>query len=149
MKPRKEHTQMQYDKTRAWKDEEYRESLEEAIESPVAELSEAELEQITGTGGYGGGAGGIGVGGGVEKYGTSAFGVVGNSYFCGNFSYRPRTNVNLGNRRNEDQDNDVKASFADVDLVNNNRRNNRNNRFDFGCSISGGIGGGTCIFGGN
>ncbi|GHO54861.1 mersacidin/lichenicidin family type 2 lantibiotic [Ktedonobacter robiniae] len=140
---------MQYDKTRAWKDEEYRESLEEAIESPVAELSEAELEQITGTGGYGGGAGGIGVGGGVEKYGTSAFGVVGNSYFCGNFSYRPRTNVNLGNRRNEDQDNDVKASFADVDLVNNNRRNNRNNRFDFGCSISGGIGGGTCIFGGN
>ncbi|GHO73497.1 hypothetical protein KSD_12680 [Ktedonobacter sp. SOSP1-85] len=140
---------MQYDETRAWKDEEYRESLEEAIESPVAELSEAELEQITGTGGYGGGAGGIGVGGGVEKYGTSAFGVVGNSYFCGNFSYRPRTNVNLGDRRDEDHgDNDVKASFANVDLVRNNRRDTRNNRFDFGCSISSGFGG-NCIFGGN
>ncbi|GHO54860.1 mersacidin/lichenicidin family type 2 lantibiotic [Ktedonobacter robiniae] len=137
---------MQYNETRAWKDEEYRESLEEAIESPVAELSEAELEQITGTGGYGGG--GIGVGGGVEKYGVSAFGVKGNSYYCGNFSIRPRTNLNLDNRRNEDQDNDVKASFASVDLVNNNRRNNRNNRFDFGCSISSGFGG-NCIFGGN
>ncbi|GHO73495.1 hypothetical protein KSD_12660 [Ktedonobacter sp. SOSP1-85] len=139
---------MQYDMTRAWKDEEYRESLEEAIESPVAELSEAELEQITGTGA---GGGGIGFGGGVSEGYKSAGGIVGNSYYCGNFSIRPRTNLNLADRRNEDQDNDndVKASFATVDLVHNNRRNTRNNRFDFGCSISGGIGGGTCIFGGN
>ncbi|GHO73498.1 hypothetical protein KSD_12690 [Ktedonobacter sp. SOSP1-85] len=138
---------MQYNETRAWKDEEYRESLEEAIESPVAELSEAELEQITGTGGYGGG--GIGVGGGVEKYGVSAFGVKGNSYYCGNFSIRPRTDLNLGNRRDDEDhgDNDVKASFASVDLQNTNRRNTRNNRFDFGCSVSGGFGG-FCLFGG-
>ncbi|EFH89482.1 conserved hypothetical protein [Ktedonobacter racemifer DSM 44963] len=146
---------MQYDMTRAWKDEEYRESLDESIESPVAELSEAELEQITGTGGYGGGgAGGIGVGGGVEKYGTSAFGVVGNSYFCGNYSYRPRTNVNLGDqRRNEGQSSLLgKIEGGDeeslVTALGTNTRTTRNDRFDFGCSISSGFGG-NCIFGGN
>ena len=143
---------MQYDMTRAWKDEEYRESLDEAIESPVAELSEAELEQITGTGGYGGGAGGIGVGGGVEKYGVSAFGIKGNSYFCGNFSYRPRTNLNLSSalnndeeegKNNNDEDNDDKM----ISLMDNRRRDTRNNRFDFSCSVSGGFAG-FCLFGG-
>ncbi|GHO54862.1 mersacidin/lichenicidin family type 2 lantibiotic [Ktedonobacter robiniae] len=143
---------MQYDKTRAWKDEEYRESLEEAIESPVAELSEAELEQITGTGdgGYGGiGYGGIGYGGGVSEGYKSAGGIVGNSYFCGNFSYRPRTNLNLGEQRRRDGNQGIFAGpLADVDLTSTNRRDTRTNRFDFGCSISSGFGG-NCIFGGN
>ncbi|EFH89483.1 mersacidin/lichenicidin family type 2 lantibiotic [Ktedonobacter racemifer] len=144
---------MQYDMTRAWKDEEYRESLDESIESPVAELSEAELEQITGTGGYGGGAGGgIGVGGGVEKYGVSAFGVKGNSYFCGNYSYRPRTNLNLGDSRtDEGQSSSTGKIEGDeeslISALSTNTRNERNNRFDFSCSISGGFGG-FCLFGG-
>ncbi|EFH89480.1 mersacidin/lichenicidin family type 2 lantibiotic [Ktedonobacter racemifer] len=145
---------MQYDMTRAWKDEEYRESLDESIESPVAELSEAELEQITGTGA--GGGGGIGYGGGVSQGYGFAGGIVGNSYYCGNFSIRPRTNLNLGDRRtDEDQSSSTgKIEGGDeekslISALSTNTRTTRNHRFDFACSISGGIGASTCIFGGN
>ncbi|GHO67239.1 hypothetical protein KSC_061310 [Ktedonobacter sp. SOSP1-52] len=88
---------MQFDITRAWKDEEYRESLEQQVESPVGavELSESELELINGTG-----AGGVGKGGGVTKSDSSAVGIKNNSYFCHNFSYHPTTNVNLGENNN-------------------------------------------------
>ena len=152
---------MQYDMTRAWKDEEYREGLEEAIESPVAELSEPELEQITGTGA----GGGIGYGGGVSQGYGFAGGIVGNSYYCGNFSIRPRTNLNLSSSSNEEEEEDSGTSGggvpfeapkpppppppAVVSLMDSRRRDARTNRFDFACSISGGIGAGICIFGGN
>ena len=142
---------MQYDMTRAWKDEEYRESLDEAIESPVAELSEAELEQITGTGDGGYGGGGIGYGGGVSQGYRSAGGIVGNSYYCGNFSIRPRTNLNLGEQRRDRDEGLLDKLTSDEDLADvmrEDRRDIRNNRFDFSCSISSGFAG-TCIFGGN
>ncbi|GHO73493.1 hypothetical protein KSD_12640 [Ktedonobacter sp. SOSP1-85] len=144
---------MQFDMTRAWKDEEYRQSLSreqwaQLIENPAgeAELSEAELEQITGTGV---GAGGVGAGGGVAKSDVSAFGVKNNSYYCNNFSIRPTTNVDLGeNDRNRNGgllDNLTIALFGDHTTT----RDRRNINFDFGCSISGGLGNNVCIFGGN
>ncbi|GHO67238.1 hypothetical protein KSC_061300 [Ktedonobacter sp. SOSP1-52] len=146
---------MQYDMTRAWKDEEYRESLSQEqqaqLESPAgeAELNEAELEQVTGTGGEVGGYGGVSKIN--EKYGFGAFGVVGNSYYCGNFSIRPRTNLNLGeDNRHGGLLGDLTSSkgggLISVDLTKN--VNARNNRFDFSCSISAGLAGGACIFGG-
>ncbi|EFH89481.1 mersacidin/lichenicidin family type 2 lantibiotic [Ktedonobacter racemifer] len=147
---------MQYDMTRAWKDEEYRESLDESIESPVAELSEAELEQITGTGagGYGGAGGGIGYGGGVSEGYRSAGGIVANSYYCGNFSIRPRTNLNLGDRRTDEGQSSLLGKIEGGDeeslvtALSTNTRDTRTNRFDFSCSISSGFNG-NCIFGGN
>ncbi|GHO67236.1 hypothetical protein KSC_061280 [Ktedonobacter sp. SOSP1-52] len=148
---------MQYDMTRAWKDEEYRESLSQEqqaqLESPAGEveLDEAELELVNGTGdgGFGGGFGGGG------KYDSKGYGfaggIVGNSYYCGNFSIRPRTNLNLGeNNRHGGLLGDLTSSqgggLISVALTKN--VNARNNRFDFSCSVSGGIAG-TCIFGGN
>ncbi|GHO67235.1 hypothetical protein KSC_061270 [Ktedonobacter sp. SOSP1-52] len=145
---------MQFDMTRAWKDEEYRESLSQEqqaqLESPAGEieLDEAELEQINGTGGYGGGiGGGIGKESYKEESAFSAFGVKGNSYFCGNYSYRPQTNLNLGNNR---RPGDITSSKGggDISLALTSKVDVRANRFDFGCSISGGIAG-TCLFGGN
>jgi mersacidin/lichenicidin family type 2 lantibiotic len=136
---------MQYDMTRAWKDEAYRESLDEAIESPVAELSEVELEQINGTGA--GGGGGIGYGGGVSQGYTAAGGIVGNSYYCGNFSIRPRTNLNLDGRRDEDSPEAEGGSEASLISSDSSRRDRRTNRFDFSCSVSGGFTG-FCLFGG-
>lgn len=146
---REEHKVMQFDITRAWKDEEYRQSLSreqwaQLIESPAgeAELSEAELEHINGTGP----GGGIGKGGGVGEYGASAFGVKNNSYYCNNFSIRPTTNVNLG--ENDREKNGLLDNLTIALLGDHTHRDRRNITFDFGCSISSGLGNNVCIFGG-
>ncbi|GHO54865.1 mersacidin/lichenicidin family type 2 lantibiotic [Ktedonobacter robiniae] len=135
---------MQFDMTRAWKDEEYRQSLSreqwaQLIENPAgeAELSEAELEQITGTG--------VGAGGGVAKSDVSAFGVKNNSYYCNNFSIRPTTNVDLG--ENDRNRNGLLGDLTIALFGDHTTRDRRNFTFDFGCSISGGLGNNVCIFG--
>jgi mersacidin/lichenicidin family type 2 lantibiotic len=142
---------MQQDMIRAWKDEEYKQSLSQEEqaglpESPAGEveLSEAELELVSGTGGYGGGAGGVG---GYSEKGVysekadykSALGINNNSYYCGNFSIRPTTNIGAVGV--------VTSSLVSPSIsALGSGANTTTTAFDFSCSISGLAG--VCLGGG-
>jgi mersacidin/lichenicidin family type 2 lantibiotic len=85
----KGHTHMKLDIVRAWKDESYRQQLnnEQLPENPagILELTDSELEGVSGSGGYGGfgGRGGFGRGGygGYGGYGGLGYGGYG-GYGC-------------------------------------------------------------------
>ncbi|EFH89479.1 mersacidin/lichenicidin family type 2 lantibiotic [Ktedonobacter racemifer] len=124
---------MLYNMVYAWKNEEYREQLSQGEQPQLpecpageVELSEAELEFINGmSGGFGGGYGG--------GYGFAG-GIVGNSYYCGNYSGGGTTNLGFdgGTFGGDTFDGGIFGGGS---------------RFNFSCSVSGGFGG-NCIFGG-